>query len=225
MNTIHHLRKILVRWNIRAKKVVEIEENYSLDVIQSAIDLTLEKEKVGEIKTTKASIFLGILENKHNNSNEIFERDQQELLKEQEKKLREKTSAEYDKHSSFILSNKDIIQSALTSNTKHLPTTDKDAIPIFKKLKNIDADKFRGYTTPLFSFLHFEEDVQVLSTLSDIVDRSHYIEIEEYKDDMEIVQAYKKALDKIKEDEYISDEQKDMLRKEVLESINLLLGF
>ena len=35
--------QILIGWNIRAKKVVEIEENHSLDVIQSAIDLTLEK--------------------------------------------------------------------------------------------------------------------------------------------------------------------------------------
>jgi hypothetical protein len=30
------------------------------------------------------------------------------------------------------------------------------------------------------------------------------------------VQAYKKALDNIKEDEYITDMQKDTLRKEVL---------
>ena len=42
---------------------------------------------------------------------------------------------------------------------------------------------------------------------------------------MAIVQSYKKALDKIKEDEYITDEQKDILRKEVQETINLLLGF
>ena len=41
---------------------------------------------------------------------------------------------------------------------------------------------------------------------------------------MAIVQAYKKALDKIKEDKYITDDQKDTLRKEVQESINILLG-
>ena len=217
--------QILISWNIRAKKVVEVEENYSLDVIQSAIDKTLEKEKAGEIKTTKAAIFLGILENKQLASDEQFERAKNELEKQQNKHLREQISAEYDKLSSFILSNQDIIQSALTANTKHLPITDKDAIPIFKKLKSIDADKFRAYTVPILSFYHFESNSNVSSTLSDIVDRSDYIEIEEYSDDMAIVQAYKKALDKIKADEYITDEQKDILSKEVQDTINLLLGF
>jgi hypothetical protein len=41
---------------------------------------------------------------------------------------------------------------------------------------------------------------------------------------MAIVQAYKQALDKIKEDEYITDEQKDILRQEVQDSINLIIG-
>jgi hypothetical protein len=201
--------------------VVELEETYSLDVIQSAINLTLEKEKAGEIKTTKAAIFLGILENKQLASEEQFERAKKDLENQQDKKLREKVSAEYDKLSSFILSNQDIIQSALTSNTKHLPITDKDAIPIFKKLKSIDADKFRTYTVPILSFYHFESNSNVSSILSDIVDRSHYIEIEEYKDDMEVVQAYKKAFGKIKENEYLSGQQKEVLKKEVLESINI----
>ena len=216
--------KILVGWNMRAKKIGELEEEYSLDVIQSAINLTLEKEKAGEIKTTKASIFMGILENKQLASEEQFERAKKELVQQQYKKLREKISVEYDKHNSFILSNQDIIQSALTANTKHLPVTDKNAIPIFKKLKSIDADKFRVYTVPILSFYHFESNLNVSSTLSDIVDRSHYIEIEEYKDDMEIVKAYKEAIGKIKEEEYITSEQKDSLRKEVQETINILLG-
>lgn len=215
---------ILTGWNIRARKVVELEEIYSLEVIQQAIDLTLEKEKAGEIKTTKAAIFLGILENKQLASDEQFERAKNELEQQQDKKIREKISAEYDKLSSFILSNQDIIQSALTANTKHLPITDKDAIPVFKKIQSIDADKFRAYTVPILNFHHFESNSNVSSTLSDIADRSQYIEIETYKDDMAIVQAYKKALDKIKEDEYITDEQKDTLRKEVQESINILLG-
>ena len=216
---------ILTGWNIRARKVVELEETYSLEVIQQAIDLTLEKEKAGEIKTTKAAIFLGILENKQLASDEQFERSKKELEQQQEKELRERISSEYNKLSSFILSNEDIIQSALTSNTKHLPITDKDAIPVFKKLKSTDADKFRAYTVPILNFYHFETNSNVSSTLSDIVDRSQYIEIETYKDDMAIVQAYKKALDKIKEDKYITDDQKDTLRKEVQESINVLLGF
>lgn len=224
-NNASPFEAILISWNIRAKKVVEIEENYSLDVIQSAIDKTLEKEKAGEIKTTKASIFLGILENKQLASDEQFERAKRELEQQQEKKLREKISAEYDKHSSFILSNQDIIQSALTANTKHFPITDRDAISIFNKLKKIDADKFRAYTVPLLSFYHFETNSNVPSPLSDILDRSQYIEIEEYKNDMEIIQAYKKAIDKIKEDEYITSKQQEILKKEAQEAINLLLGF
>jgi plasmid replication initiation protein len=215
---------ILTGWNIRARKVVELEETYSLEVIQQAIDLTLAKEKTGEIKTTKAAIFLGILENKQLASDEQFERAKNDLEQQQDKQLREQVSAEYDSLNSFILSNQDIIQSALTSNTKHLPITDKDAIPVFKKLKSTDADKFRAYTVPILNFYHFETNSNVSSTLSDIVDRSQYIEIETYKDDMAIVQAYKKALDKIKEDKYITDDQKDTLRKEVQESINILLG-
>jgi plasmid replication initiation protein len=216
--------QILIGWNIRAKKVGEIEERYSLDAIQSAIDKTLEKERAGEIKITKAAIFLGILENKQLASEEQFERAKKELEHQKDKNIREKISAEYDMLSSFILSNQDIIQSALTANTKYLPITDKDAIPVFIKLKNIDADKFRAYTVPILSFYHFESNSNVPSILSDIVDRSYYIEIDEYNDDMSIVQAYKKALDKIKEDEYITSDQKDILRKEVHETINVLLG-
>jgi plasmid replication initiation protein len=216
---------ILIGWNIRAKKVVEIEENYSLEVIQQAIDLTLEKEKAGDINTTKAAIFLGILENKQLVSDEQFERSKIELEQQQYKQLREQVSDEYDKLSSFILSNQDIIQSALTANTKHLPITDKDAIPVFKKIKSIDADKFRAYTVPILSFYHFESNSNVSSFLSDVVDRSHYIEIEEYKDDIAIVQAYKEAIDKIKEDQYITQEQQAVLKQEVQEIINLLLGF
>ena len=216
--------KLLVGWNIRARKVVEIEDTYSLEVIQQAIDLTLEKEKAGEIKTTKAAIFLGILENKQLASDEQFERAKIEIEQQQEKQFKEQVSAEYDKLSSFILSNQDLIQSALTSNTKHLPITNKDAIPVLKKIKSIDADKFRAYTVPILSFYHFESNSNVSSTLSDIIDRSQYIEIKTYKDDMAIVQSYKEALDKIKENEYITDEQKDVLRKEVQETINILLG-
>jgi hypothetical protein len=214
----------LVGWGIRAKRVGELEEEYSLDVIQSAIDLTLEKEKAGEIKTTKAAIFLGILENKKLASDEQFERSKIEIEKQQDKQFREQVSAEYDKLSAFVLANEDIIKSALTTNTKYLPITDKDAIPVFKKIKSIDADKYIGYTTPILNFYHFESNSNVSSTLSDIVNRSQYIKVETYKDDMAIVQAYKQALDKIKEDGYITDEQKDILKKEVHDTINLLLG-
>ena len=41
---------------------------------------------------------------------------------------------------------------------------------------------------------------------------------------MAIVQAYKKSLDKIKENEYITDEQKNILRKEVQDTINIIIG-
>ena len=63
------------------------------------------------------------------------------------------------------------------------------------------------------SFYHFESNSNVSSILSDIVDRSHYIKIDEYNDDMAIVQAYKKSLDSIKENQYITNDQKDLLKK------------
>ena len=213
--------RILVGWNIRAKKVGEIEETYSLDVIQSAIDLTLEKEAAGDIKTTKAAIFLGILENKQLASDEQFERAKDNLKREQEKKLREKISADYDNLSSFILSNQDIIKSTLTANIKYFPIIDKDAIPVFKKLKSIDADRYRAYSTPILSFYHFDNNLNISCTLSNIVDRSQYVKIKKYKDDIAVVKAYKKALDKIKADEYLTGEQKDILRKEVNQLINI----
>ena len=78
---------------------------------------------------------------------------------------------------------------------------------------------------PILSFYHFESNSNVSSVLSDIVDRSHYIEIEEYKDDMAIVQAYQKAVEKIKTDEYLTDNQKEVLRKESQDTINILLDF
>ena len=218
-------KDLLVNWGIRAKKVVEIEETYSLDVIQAAIGQTLEKERNNEIETTKAAIFLGILGNKQVAANEIFEREKQNLMKQEENKQRAKRSKEYKEILSFILANEDVIKSALTANTKRLPITDKEAIPVFKKIKKIDADKFRGYTTPIFSFYHFEANSNVPSLLSDIVDCSQYIKIKKYDKDFDIVQAYKESYESIKKDKYLTDDQKNTLKQEVQDTINILLGF
>ena len=42
---------------------------------------------------------------------------------------------------------------------------------------------------------------------------------------MAIVQAYQKAVEKIKTDEYLTDNQKEVLRKESQDTINILLDF
>ena len=75
----------LVGWGIRAKKVVEIEETYSLDAISKSIDETIKAESENKIKSTKASFFLGVLENKQKSGDEMFDREQVNVQKQQQK--------------------------------------------------------------------------------------------------------------------------------------------
>jgi plasmid replication initiation protein len=140
----------LVTWGIRAKKVVEIEETYSLDVIQSAIELTLEKEKAGEIKTTKAAIFLGILENKQQASDEVFEREQQQLVKQHEKDQLKALGAEYDAIQKVINDNDDEVSSYLSA--KAMGATYEISPALNEQLLSmscVDAEKFKGFRPKL----------------------------------------------------------------------------
>ncbi|MBK2043675.1 replication initiation protein [Allofrancisella guangzhouensis] len=145
---------ILVGWGIRAKKVVEIEESYSLDVIQSAIDLTLEKEAAGEIKTTKAAIFLGILENRQLVSDEIFEREQQEIAKQQEKEYQKQLAVEYEAIEKFINDNSDEISNYLSirsgGGSFELSSSVKEEL---SNLACVDAEKFKDFR-PKLPVLH-----------------------------------------------------------------------
>ena len=145
---------ILVGWNIRAKKVGEIEGNYSLDVIQSAIDKTLEKERNGEIKTTKAAIFIGILENKQLVSNEMIDREQQEIAKQEEKEFIKSVGSEYDAIQKVINDNADEISNYLSA--KSINATYKLNPEVNEQLLNmscVDAQKFKEFR-PKLCVLH-----------------------------------------------------------------------
>jgi plasmid replication initiation protein len=165
---------ILTGWSIRAKKVVELEETYSLDVIQSAIELTLEKEKAGEIKTTKAAIFLGILENKQQASDEVFEREQQQLAKQDEKDHLKALGAEYDAIQKVISYNDDEISSYLSA--KAMGATYEISPALNEQLLNmscVDAEKFKGFR-PKLAVLHngyfdINQDKKVFPNLYDLL--------------------------------------------------------
>ena len=142
--------QILVGWNIRAKKVGELEEEYSLDVIQSAINKTLEKEKAGEIKTTKAAIFLGILENKQLASDEQFEREQAVAIENQEKILKKQLADEYDAIQKVINDNADEISkylSAKSINAKYEINSELNNQLL--NMSCVDAEKFKNFRSKL----------------------------------------------------------------------------
>lgn len=52
---------ILTSWGIRAKKVVEIEESYSIDAINQAVEITKQAIEDKTIKITPAAFFLALL--------------------------------------------------------------------------------------------------------------------------------------------------------------------
>lgn len=145
---------ILTGWNIRARKVVELEETYSLDVIQAAIDLTLEKEAAGEIITTKAAIFLGILENKQLASDEQFEREQYVAREDQDKTLKKQLADEYDAIQKVIDDNADEISNYLSA--KSINATYEINSELNEQLLNmscVEAEKFKEFR-PKLPILH-----------------------------------------------------------------------
>ena len=141
---------ILVNWGIRAKKVVEIENIYSLDVIQAAIDTTLEKEKAGNIKTTKAAIFLGILENKQLASDEQFAREQLKISQQLEKDVKKTIASEYDAIQKVINDNADEISNYLSAQS--INATYEISSELNEQLINmscVDYEKFKEFRPKL----------------------------------------------------------------------------
>ncbi|MBK2027407.1 replication initiation protein [Allofrancisella guangzhouensis] len=141
---------VLTGWGIRAKKVVEIEETYSLDVIQSAIDLTLEKEVAGEIKTTPAAFFIGTLENKELQSQAEFERQQQIIREQQEKEYQKQLASEYDAIQKFINDNEDELSKYLSAKSLNIEYPLNDSIrEQVANLVCVDAEKFKAFRPKL----------------------------------------------------------------------------
>lgn len=222
-NSESYFEAILIGWGIRAKVIAELEEKYknNLEVIYKSIEITQEAIEKNIIEKTPAAYFFRVLENKEYEQEFQNKQKQEKDKKEKLQQGKLKRDKEYDEISSFILTNEDIVKSALTLSTKYLPIMDTDIIPIIKKLNDIDADKFRGYTIPLLTFYHFEANTNVSSDLSDILDRFQHIKASKYSNDIEKVQVYKDAFENIKSLDYFSNEQKEYLKKEVQECIKL----
>lgn len=161
------IEAILVSWGIKKEPTIEEwSRKYSQEAFQESINITLDAISKGKIEKSPSSYFKGVIENKKWEENYLLEQKEIEAEKEQKRIEDTKKSKEYDKLYSFVLSNEDIISSVLTTYHKHLPIINRDAIPIFKKLKSLDADRFRGYKkTPVVKFYHFETDSYVESTL------------------------------------------------------------
>ena len=136
----------LVGWGIRAKKVVEIEETYSLDAISKSIDETIKAELGHKIKLTKASFFLGVLENKQKSGDEMFEREQVNAHEHQEKELQTALGVEYDAIQTLINDNEDEISTYLSvSSAGSIYELGDDLNEQLKSLSYIDANKFVGF--------------------------------------------------------------------------------
>ncbi|MEY8768814.1 hypothetical protein, partial [Francisella philomiragia] len=217
---------ILISWGIKKDPTIkDWSKEYSQEAFQKSIDITLDAISKGSIKKSPAAYFKGVLENKKWEEKYLLEKQKEEVEKEQKRNEKAKKDKEYDKLCSFIFSNENTIASAITTHTKCLPITDHEVKSIFEEIKKIDADKYRGYEIEVISFYHFEAGKKAPLSLSEVVDWANIIKVDNYKNDLEIIEAYKQAYEKIKGLDYFSDEQKEHLKKEVQDSINILLGF
>ncbi|MBK2028427.1 replication initiation protein [Francisella noatunensis] len=144
---------ILTSWGIRAKKVVEIEESYSIDAINQAVEITKQAIEDKTIKITPAAFFLGTLENKQLQEDVAFEQVQENLQKEQEKNERKALATDYDAIQKFINDNSDEISNYLS--IKSGGGSFKLSLNISDELANIaciDIKKFKDFR-PKFAVL------------------------------------------------------------------------
>ena len=140
----------LTGWGIRAKKVVELEQNYSIDDIAKAIDETNKAASARTIKNSKAGFFIGVLENKH-----LASSVQQEESERQEKQNQEKAieqSLNQDKAKQFKSIEESIslyeedISKYLTAKSMGTPIElPQEVTDVIIHLGNIDKEFFKGY--------------------------------------------------------------------------------
>lgn len=144
-------------WGIRAKKIAEIENTYSLSSIQAAIDETEKAEIDGRIKKTQASFFMGTLENKQKNDDEIFEREMTAAQNKQDSVLKavesEKKESQYKVIESDISLHEDDLSRYLSSKGMGATIDISPELSEFlERLSNVDQDLFKGYK-PNFAVL------------------------------------------------------------------------
>lgn len=140
----------LVSWGIRAKKVVQIENEYSLDAISKAIDETEKADSAGTIKTTKSAFFIGVLENKEFESQKLFEEQQNKAIEEKKKQEKKLLGQEYDSIQSFIHRNESEISNYLSAKSMGATFELSDEVKFeLNNLQNIDESKFKSFRARL----------------------------------------------------------------------------
>lgn len=146
INGESYFEAILTSWGIRAKKVVEIEESYSIDAINEAIEVTKQAIDSNSIKTTPAAFFIGTLENKELQSQVEFEREQELIRKQQEKERKAALLAEYEAIEKFINDNSDEISNYLSIRSGGgLFELSKDVKEQLDNLACVDIEKFKDF--------------------------------------------------------------------------------
>ncbi|APD51335.1 replication initiation protein [Francisella hispaniensis] len=146
INEESYFETILTSWGIRAKKVVEIEESYSINAINEAIEVTKQAVDIGIIKTTPAAFFLGTLENKELESQVEFKRQQQMITTQQEKEKQKQLFAEYEAIEKFINDNADELSNYLSIRSGggffELSESVKEEL---EKLCYVDIKKYKDF--------------------------------------------------------------------------------
>lgn len=147
INEDSYFEAILTSWGIRAKKVVEIEESYSINAINEAIEVTKQAIENKNIKkSTPAAFFIGTLENKELQSQIEFEREQELIREQQEKERKAALLAEYESIEKFINDNSDEISNYLSIRSGgglfELSTNVKEQL---ENLSCVDIEKFKDF--------------------------------------------------------------------------------
>ena len=146
INGESYFEAILTSWGIRAKKVVEIEESYSLDVINDAIEVTKQAIEDETIKTIPAAFFIGILETKELQSQVEFERQKKLMIEKQEKEIKAALLAEYEAIEKFINDNSDEISNYLSIRSGGgLFELSRDVKVQLDNLACVDIEKFKDF--------------------------------------------------------------------------------
>ncbi len=148
-----YFESILTSWGIRAKKVVEIEESYSINAINEAMEVTKQAIDDKTIKYTPAAFFIGTLENKELESQVEFERQQQIIREQQDKERQKQLAAEYEAIEKFINYNADELSNYLSIRSGGGSFDLSDSVKEhLASLSCVDKEKFKDFK-PKFAIL------------------------------------------------------------------------
>lgn len=142
--------QIFKSWGIGKNKIKEIEDQYSLNAISNAIQVTQEAIGQDNIKKSPAAFFLGTLENKQLQEEVDFARAQKDLKKQQKEQERKALASEYDAIQKFVNDNDEELSKYLSA--KSLGTEyplDASLKEEVANLSCVGADKFKNFRPKL----------------------------------------------------------------------------